>query len=160
MITETLNMEIIRTMHLPIEKVWRAWSEEALVTQWWGPRAFTAPVVKMNFREGGKSLVCMRSKDGFEIYNTWSYTKIVPMQRIEFIQHFSDKDGNKINPVDIGLPPGIPERVPHVITLRAVEKEKTEITVTEFGYTDGNVLEVSRAGMNECLDKMEEIINP
>ena len=158
MITDTLNMVIVRTIHAPLEKVWRAWSEEALVKKWWGPRAFTAPVAKMNFKEGEKSLVCMRSNNGFEIYNTWSYTKIIPMQRIEFIQHFADKSGNKITPSAIGLPAGIPENVLHVITLHAVGTDKTEISITEFGYSDGQTVEMSKAGMNECLDKMEEYL--
>ena len=63
----------------------------------------------MNLREGGTSLVCMRAKQfgGYAMYNTWTYKKIVPLQRIEFILNFADKDGNKLNPANIGLPPGI-----------------------------------------------------
>ena len=80
------------------------------------------------------------------------------MQRIEFLHHFSDKNGNKIDPSAIGLPPGIPECVPHIITLRGLDEGKTEITITESGYRDLQVAEMSRAGMNECLDKMEESI--
>jgi uncharacterized protein YndB with AHSA1/START domain len=74
MTTAMLNMVITKMIDAPIASVWRAWSEESLVKQWWGPRMFTAPLAKMDFKVGGKSLVCMRSPDGFEIYNTWAYT--------------------------------------------------------------------------------------
>jgi uncharacterized protein YndB with AHSA1/START domain len=158
MTTTTLNMVTTRTINAPIEKVWQAWSQESIVKQWWGPRKFTAPVAKMNFRVDGKSLVCMRSPEGFEIYNTWTYTEIIPLERIEFIHHFSDKDGNKLNPSAIGMSGGIPDSVPHVITLKPIGKNKTEITVTESGYTSEQVVALSKAGMDECLDKMAECL--
>ena len=156
--TATLHMVLIRTIDASIEKVWQAWSEEFIVRQWWGPRRFTAPIAKMDFRVGGKSLVCMRSPEGFEIYNTWTYSQIIPLERIKFIQHFSDKDGNKLNPSAIGMPPGIPESVPHVVTLKAIDNNKTEITITESGYTSDHVVALSEAGMGECLDKMAECL--
>jgi uncharacterized protein YndB with AHSA1/START domain len=125
---------------------------------WWGPDGFTAPVVKMDFKEKGVSLVCMRSPDGFEIYNSWTYSKISPMHSIEFVQHFTDKDGNKLSPAAIGLPPGIPEAVPHVIRFEDMGNGTARLTVTESGYSSAQVVEISRAGMLQCLNKMEKIL--
>lgn len=153
---DTMNMVITRTFDASVELVWKAWSDEEAVKQWWGPRGFTAPVAKMDFRAGGKSLVCMRTPDGHNMFNTWTYQKIVAMNRLEFVQHFSDKDGHKLSPAKMNLPPGIPDEVRHVITFRPLQGDRTEITVTEFGYTSEQVVELSKAGMNECLDKMEE----
>ena len=59
------------------------------------------PVAKMEFREGGTSLVCMRAPKEFggqDMYSTWTYTKIVPMREIEYLHHFADKDGNRVDP--------------------------------------------------------------
>jgi hypothetical protein len=42
---------------------------------------------------------------GQDMYSTWLYTKIVPMQSLEFIQNLSDKDGNNVDPVALGVPP-------------------------------------------------------
>lgn len=147
------NMVTSRTFDAPVEQVWKGWSEESLVRQWWGPTGFTAPVVKMDFRVGGTSLVCMRSPEGFDIYNTWTYTRIVPMERIEFINHFVDKDGNQLNPAAIGLPPEIPFEVPHVLTFEDAGG-KTNFTVTEYGYGSAQIAEFSKAGMDQCLDKL------
>ena len=67
---------------------------------------------------------------------------------------YSDKEGNKFNPADMGMPPGIPMNVPHVVTFHALSDNKTEITVTESGYTLEQVVDLSRQGLEQCLDKM------
>jgi hypothetical protein len=48
----------------------------------------------------------------------------------------------------------IPDEVPHVVTIRAIDDTTTELTVHEFGYPNEQIVEVSRAGMEQCLDKM------
>lgn len=157
MAQETRNLTVTRTFDAPVKKVWKQWSESENVMRWWGPKGFTSPLAKMDFREGGVSLVCMRAPKefgGFDMYNTWTYKKIVPHERIEFVLNFSDKDGNKLDPAKMGLPPGIPPDVPHVITFKSLGDKKTEMSVTEFGYTSDQAVETSKAGLEECLDKM------
>jgi uncharacterized protein YndB with AHSA1/START domain len=156
----TYDVRVTRMFHAPLEQVWKAWSEDDYVKQWWGPIGFTCPVAKMDFREGGTSLVCMRAPKeygGKDMYNTWTYQSIVPMERIEFVQQFTDKDGNKLEPTALGLPPGIPDGVRHVITFKKLDDDTTEMTVTEYGYANEQVVEVSRMGMEQCLDKMAAI---
>ncbi len=150
------NMVVTHVFDAPVEQVWHVWSDSGHVKRWWGPTGFTAPVANMDFREGGTSLVCMRAPQEFggqDMYHTWAYEKIVPMQRIEFVQSFVDKDGNKVEPATMGLPPGIPVDVPHAITFKTVG-DKTEMTVTEYGYPSAEIAELSRGGMEQCLDKM------
>ena len=86
--SDTLNMTITRVFDAPLEQVWKAWSTEEFVKQWWGPKGFTCPLAKMAFKESGVSLVCMRAPKeygGQDMYNTWSYEKIEPMTRIEYV---------------------------------------------------------------------------
>jgi uncharacterized protein YndB with AHSA1/START domain len=154
---KTRDLVITRVFDAPVERVWEAWIDPEHVKRWWGPKGFTAPVADMDVREGGTSLVCMRSPEGQDFYNTWTYRKIVPLQLIEFIQNFADEDGNKIAPADAGLPPEIPEEVRHVITFKALAGNQTEMSVTEYGYTVDWVFDLSSAGMNECLDKMATV---
>lgn len=153
----TRNLSVTRIFDAPVEKVWKQWSESENVMRWWGPKGFTSPLAKMDFREGGVSLVCMRAPKefgSFDMYNTWSYKKIVPHERIEFVLNFADKDGTKLDPAKTGLPPGIPPDVPHVITFKSVGNGKTEMTVNEYGYTTDMAVQTSKAGLEECLDKM------
>lgn len=159
----TKTMTLTRTFDAPIAEVWKHWSESEKVMKWWGPKGFTSPLAKIDFREGGVSLVCMRAPKefgGFDMYNTWTYKKIVPNERIEFTLHFTDKDGNNLDPAQLGLPAGIPKEIPHVITFKSLGDNKTEMTVSEFGYTTDQAVETSKAGLEQCLDKMAMSLCP
>ncbi len=148
------DLVVTRVFDAPVQLVWKAWTDPEHVMRWWGPKGFTSPVAKMDVREGGMSLVCMRSPEGRDLYNTWTYREIVPMQRIEFVMDWADKDGRRIDPVTIGLPPDIPRDVRHVVTFKAVSGNRTEMTVTEYGYTSDHMFDLSKAGLEQCLDKM------
>jgi uncharacterized protein YndB with AHSA1/START domain len=158
--TQTFDVVITRVLDAPIEEVWKAWSDPEYVTRWWGPTGFTSPSAEMDFRVGGASLVCMRAPaeyGGQEMYNTWTYTRIDPHERIEFVSNFADEDGMHIERAAMGLPAGVPHDVPHVITFEAVGDGRTEMTVTEYGYTTEQARDLSRTGMEQCLDKMAAI---
>ncbi|MGH3089917.1 MAG: SRPBCC family protein [Gammaproteobacteria bacterium] len=151
------NLVVTRVFDAPVEEVWRAWTNPEYVMRWWGPTGFTCPLARMDFREGGTSLVCMRSPEGQDLYNTWTYRKIAPMERIEFVQRFANQDGKSVEPAEVGLPPDIPREVPHVVTFEARGDDGTEMTVTEYGYASDQIVDLSRAGMEQCLDKMAAI---
>jgi uncharacterized protein YndB with AHSA1/START domain len=150
----TYEVVVTRRLEAPPERVWRAWSEPDEVRKWWGPQGFSSPMCRMDFREGGTTLVSMRSEQGFDIHNTWTYDSIQPTSRIEFVQCFADADGTAVAPAELGMPPGIPDEVRHVVTLTSVGETATELTVHEFGYTDESTAEISKAGMEQCIDKM------
>ena len=152
----TKEMSLTRVFDAPVSEVWKYWTESEKVKKWWGPKGFTSPVAKIDFREGSTSFVCMRPPPEFggqDMCTTWAYRKIVPEKEIEFILVFADKDGKKVDPASLGLPAGMPQEVRHVITFRDVGG-KTELTVKEFGYTTEHLVEMSRAGLDQCLDKM------
>jgi uncharacterized protein YndB with AHSA1/START domain len=158
--TEKRNVIVNRVIDAPVDQLWKAWSDSNYVMQWWGPTGFTCPLAEMDFREGGTSLVCMRAPKEFggqDMYNTWTYSQIIPMERIEFLNKFADQNGNQIDPAEIGIPPGVPPEVRHVITFKALNKVQTELTVTEFGYASDEAHDISKAGMEQCIDKMAAI---
>lgn len=164
--TGTRDLVVTRVFNAPVASVWKTWSDPELVMKWWGPTGFTSPTCKMDFREGGTSLVCMRAPKEFggqDMYNTWAYKKIVPMELIEFVLDWADKDGNRIDPASIGLPPDMPRDVRHVITFKDLSNglptAKTEMTITEFGYTSDQQFDMSKAGLEQCIDKMGAIFS-
>jgi len=148
------NVVVTRVFDAPVERVWKAWTDAGLVMRWWGPAGFTAPLARMDFREGGASLVCMRSPQGQDYYNLWICQKIVSRQRIEFIQAWATKDGQRVGPVEAGMPPDFPQEVPTRVTFRDVGEGKTEMAVTEYGYPEQGIADLSKAGLEQCLDKM------
>jgi len=97
------RMVVTRIFDAPRALVWKAWTEAKYAMQWWGPKGFTAPVCKIDFRVGGKYLFCMRSPDGWEGWNGGEYYEIVPQEKIVYSMYFADKDGNKVDPAQYGI---------------------------------------------------------
>lgn len=154
------DLVITRVFDAPLAQVWKAWNDSEDIMQWWGPTHFSCPLAKIDFREGSTSLLAMRPPKDFgdhDLYSIWTYRKIVPMERIEYIHNLADENGHKIDPVTIGMPPDFPQDQPHAITFKSLGANKTELTVTEYGWTVGQMMDMSKMGMEQCLDKMAAI---
>lgn len=152
------DFTVTRVFDVPVSRAWRAWQDPDDVRRWWGPDGFTAPLARMDFRIGGSSLVCMRAPDGTDLYNTWTYEAIDEERSFEFRLHFADADGRRVAPEVVGLPPGIPDGVRHRVTFTALSADRTEVAVTEYGYPAGPVLEMSKAGQEQVMDKMAVVL--
>ena len=157
--SEQRNVVVTRVFDAPVDQVWQAWSDSERVMRWWGPTGFTCPLAEMDFREGGTSLVCMRAPAEFggqDWYNTWTYEEIVPLKRLVYLLRFADKDGNVLDPAQLGLLPGIPREVRNVNTFKDLGDGKTELTITEQSYTSDQAHDLSKAGLEQCLDKLAD----
>jgi uncharacterized protein YndB with AHSA1/START domain len=144
-----------RVLDIPVELVWKGWTDPKMVMLWWGPKDFTSPTCEIDLREGGRYLFCMRAPKeygGQDYYSAGVYTKIMPMERLEFTQILADKDGNLIDPAQVGMPPDFPKEIKMVIEFKA-QGDQTELTITEYDWTVGPMSKNSVAGMNQSLDK-------
>jgi uncharacterized protein YndB with AHSA1/START domain len=148
------DLVVTRVFDAPLARVWHAWSDPAQVRQWWGPVGFTCPRAEISFHPGGTSLVSMHSPDFGVRHSTWHYTEIVPMRRIEYVHNLADRDGRRLDPVEVGMPPDFPQDQRHTVVFRALDEGRTELTITEYGWPVGQLMEFSRIGMEQCLDKM------
>lgn len=149
------DLVLSRTFDAPVSALWEAFTKPEMVKQWWGPKGFTCTVANMNVKEGESSLVCMQAPKewgGMDMYNTWTYTKIEPGKKLEYTLKFTDKDGKAGSPPQ----PGVPVEVPHTVEFKE-EGDKTTVTITEKGYENDQVVEMSRQGMEQCFDKIEAI---
>ena len=159
--SEKRNVVITRLIDAPVERVWKAWTEPEQVMRWWGPTGFTSPSCKIDFREGGKFLFCMRApkefQGGKDFYTAGVYKKIVPLKLIEFTQSLADKDGNRIDPITMGMPADFPNEIPSALAFKRVGN-KTELTATEYDWTAGQMADMSESGLKECLDKLAELL--
>jgi uncharacterized protein YndB with AHSA1/START domain len=150
------DLVITRVFDIPVELVWKAWTDPKLVMQWWGPANYISPLCEIDFREGGQYLFCMRApkeQGGQDYFSTGVYEKIVPMERLEFTQSLADKDGNKMDPVQVGMPPDFPKEIKFVIEFNS-QGDRTELTITEYDWTFGQMSEYAVMGMNQSLDKL------
>jgi len=158
-----MKKEIIaaRIFNAPIELVWKNWTEPELVMRWWGPDRFTSPYAKINFREGGSSIVCMRAPiefGGQDTYNVWTYKTIVPNEKIEYVQNLSDEHGNIVDPIKVNMPADFPKDTETIVTFKKLGEDKTEMVVKELADF-GQIFEFAKIGLEQCLDKMVAIFN-
>jgi uncharacterized protein YndB with AHSA1/START domain len=157
----TFEVRASRTFPVPVGRVYAAWTEPSLIRQWWGPAGFTCPVARMDVREGGVSLLAMRAPaeyGGGDTYNTWSYTRVEPGARLDYTMRFATADGQTVTPAEAGIPAGVPDAVPHVVTFEARGDRSSRVVVVESGYADAAARDLSQGGMDQCLDKLERVL--
>ncbi|MCG3120559.1 MAG: hypothetical protein ALAOOOJD_03320 [bacterium] len=157
-IAESGKQDIVltRVFDAPLEAVWKAWTDPEQVVKWWGPTGFTSPSCKIDFREGGKFVFHMRAPqemNNADFYTAGIYKKIVPTELIEFTQNLSDQDGNPIDPTTIGMPADFPKEIPSILAFKRAG-DKTELTAIEYGWTLGPMRDMSKLGLEQCLDKL------
>lgn len=152
---------ITRIFDAPVETIWKYWTDPEMLKKWWGPKVFTCPFVKMNFRVGGKYLSCMHGSPvpGAPVQDFWStgtYQEIIPMEKIVATDSFADEKGNIVPSTHYGME-GFPLEM--LVTFEFEEIDgKTKMTLTHSGI--GKIDKKSRQGMdqgwNESLDKIDQ----
>ena len=125
----TERMVITRVFDAPRAVVWRAWTDPKYAMQWWGPKDFTTPVYKMDFRVGGKFLICMKSPDGREFWNGGEYREIVPGERIVYSMYFADAEGNRVEPAAYGIEHTAVDDAYDVVTFEDLGNGQTKLTL-------------------------------
>jgi uncharacterized protein YndB with AHSA1/START domain len=85
-ITKSSNRDLVitRIIDAPREKVFRAWTEPALMKQWFAPLPWTTTAAETDVRVGGSSLVVMRGPDGNEFPCPGVYLEVVRNERLVF----------------------------------------------------------------------------
>lgn len=154
-------VKIERVLDAPRERVWKAWTTEDEIKKWWGPKGFTAPTIKMDFKEGGQYLYCMHGPAGTEfdvdMYSGGQFQEIVPMEKIVATDYFADKDGNKVHPSAYGMGE-MPEEMHLSVTFEDVDENKTKLTLTYSDEIPADHLKDMTQGWNESLDKLNESV--
>jgi len=78
----TRELSITRIINAPREKVFRCWTEPALITQWFTLSTWVTVSAEIDLRPGGSSLLTMRGPDGAEMANRDIYLEVVKNERL------------------------------------------------------------------------------
>jgi uncharacterized protein YndB with AHSA1/START domain len=82
-------LEIQRTMAAPRDKIWRCWTEPALLPLWFCPKPWVVSHAELDVRSGGSSNVTMRGPEGQEVPNPGIYLAVEPLRRLVFTDAFT-----------------------------------------------------------------------
>lgn len=83
------ELVLTRLIDAPREKLYRAWTEPALLKQWFAPLPYTTPVAELDVRPGGANLIVMRGPDGQDMPNRGVYLEVVPNERLVVTDAFT-----------------------------------------------------------------------
>lgn len=83
------ELVLTRLLDAPREKLFRCWTEPALLKQWFVPRPWTITEAETDLRAGGGSRIVMRSPEGQEFPNAGVYLEVVPNERIVFTDAYT-----------------------------------------------------------------------
>jgi len=157
-VNEKQRMVVTRVFDAPRALVWKAWTDPQYVMQWWGPKGFTAPFCKIDFRVGGKFLCCMKSPDGQEFWNGGEYHEIVLNEKIVYSLYFADSKGNKVEAAQYGIEHQAIDDARDVVIFEDFGNGQTKLTMigneTMAEAKNSGQLE----GWNEILEKFAAVI--
>ena len=134
-----------------VELVFKAWTDPALVAQWWGPHGFTNPVCELDVRPGGSIPITMRSRKALSILSKGVLREVVAQERLVFATSaFEAEDGT----------PGL--EVLHTVTFTEHERQTTltlQATVMTSTADAADALSGMKQGWNESLDRLNQLFS-
>ena len=83
------ELSLTRLINVPRAKLFRCWTEPALITQWFTPPPWRTIAAETDVRPGGSSLITMQGPDGTLMPNRGVYLEVVKDQRIVFTDAFT-----------------------------------------------------------------------
>jgi uncharacterized protein YndB with AHSA1/START domain len=86
---EGRDLILTREFDCTPDKLFRAWTEPALITQWFTPAPWMTPKAEVDARPGGSSVVTMRGPDGTEFPMRGVYLEVVPNKRLVFTDAYT-----------------------------------------------------------------------
>src|SRR6202035_1915012 len=125
---------------------------------WIGTEGFYCACLQDGFSRGRKLLCCMRAPDGQEGWNAVEYHEIVPYEKIVSLMYFSDPEGNRIDPAQLGIEPEAIEGAYDVTLFEDLGNGQTKLT-----FIGNEPMESARdsgqlEGWNEMLDKVAAVV--
>ncbi|SHN37170.1 Uncharacterized conserved protein YndB, AHSA1/START domain [Duganella sacchari] len=87
------EIRIVRIYDAPLQAVWDAWTDQAQVGLWWGPRGFTITTHSKDLRVGGHWTYTMHGPDGTDYPNSTLYHEVEPLRKLVY-----DHGGNADRP--------------------------------------------------------------
>ena len=135
-----------RVFEAPRDRVYAAYTDPALIPEWWGPRSMTTAVDVMDVRAGGSWRFVIAGGDGSETGFRGTYREVTPPERI--VQTFEW------------------EGMPGHISVETAEFEdlgdRTRVVTTSIFHTteerDGMLASGMEGGLQETYQRMDELL--
>lgn len=142
------KIHIVREFNAPVEKVWRAWTEPALIEKWIAPKPWRAETKILDLTVGGIWLYAMLGTEGQKHWVYAEFTAIENGSAISTTGMFCDGEGNPITngpksyrDTRFSSIDGNRSKVEQVITF---EEESTIKMFVEMGFKEGTTASLNQ----------------
>ena len=133
--TDTKDVQIVRTFDAPIDLIWAMWTEAEHFANWYGPMGAKIPKAEMDVKVGGRRHIAMEMdtpRGPMKMFFVGVFREIVPKTRLVYTESMADADGKPMTAEQMGMPTGA-----HMETSIVVELEdlggRTKMTMTHVG---------------------------
>ena len=144
------ELALCRIIDAPREKVFKAWTDPALLKQWFAPAPFTTPIVEADVRTGGSSYIVMRDPQGNEYPNRGVYLEVIANQKLVFTDAYTKAWEPSSKPFFTG-----------VLTFEDAGNGKTKYTARAVHWTLADKEAHEKMGFHEgwgiCTDQLEAL---
>jgi uncharacterized protein YndB with AHSA1/START domain len=135
-----------RVFDAPRDRVYAAFTDPELISEWWGPRGTTTIVDKMEVEVGGGWRFVVRSSDGSETGFRGTYREVTPPERV--VQTFEWE----------GMPGHV---IIETVTFEDLG-DRTKVVNTSLFHTteerDGMLASGMEKGLTESHDRLAELL--
>lgn len=152
------RLVVTRVIDAPREIVWKAYTQPEYVQQWWGPKGFTSPLCRSDFRVGGMFLYCMRSPDGQEGWTGGQFHEIIPHEKIVYSLYFADSEGNRVEPEEIGVEHEAIDGAYDEVRFEDLGDGRTKITLIGNESMESARASGQLEGIQQTLDKLAAVV--
>jgi uncharacterized protein YndB with AHSA1/START domain len=136
--TETAQeIQIVRVLPAPRERIWKAWTEPGEIARWWGKRGWSTPPesVTLDVRPGGVfRLDSIEDATGRSMPLAATYREVVEPERLTW------GDGERVA----------------VVTLRDLGDGRTEMTFRTTMHASDELRARAEAGLRSAFDRLAE----
>jgi len=89
------TLVIERVFKASPERVFKAWTDPAILVRWWGPEGFDTPEQSMDVREGGAWRTVMVNQKGERHTVSGVYREVAPPRRLVMTWAWEQADGSR-----------------------------------------------------------------
>lgn len=142
------TVRITRTIDAPVDRVFKAWTDPALMHRWLAPHPCEVREAIADARAGGRySIVVVDLANGDVHTTTGEYLEVAPGRRIVKTWTYDGPHGADL--------------VPSMLTVdfREVRPGVTELTLTHSSLRDDHATRMVSGGWTLCLDKLAGLFN-
>ena len=98
-----LDLVLERTLPVAPDKVWAAWTDPALLVQWFTPAPWKTVSADLDVRPGGRCITTMESPEGEQFPNAGCYLQVEPESLLVFTSAMVE--GFRPVVAESGMPP-------------------------------------------------------